>query len=457
MYLLLQIILMLIGCSFFFIKRVYKVSLLFAVMLLFNAISVKGLGSVGHSSVLIPCCYFLSEIKNWSTFRPIRGTVIFKIFLFQIVAAMIAYWHSPLYFGKLSRTLSWMAELLSADIVIGYVYYSIKDRKDLSPIVNTAYYCMIAVTILGVVNLLLHSNPYLQMVASGSGTDSMTMMSTHFDDNYIRFRVQSFFPNPFNYGFASLAILYFFVFARNIDAMKKSRFVAMLICCMFGVLTCGCRTIYLIFFMSAMIYVLYSYNLGKKLRILFVTFFIGFFSYSLIIPVQELVDKTLSVFTDTTGKEVSGSNLQMRGEQLAAVVMLTNGSETFGKGRGYFTEELGWGSDNFQLWELKGLEGLYLSKLLERGIVGLVFWIIVYTSLLFYFYKRRNVPYKAGLIGFITIFSYMMFSNMTGELSSLYPTTLVAGIMISFTPPVWVVINLLLRFIAQRELNLIVL
>lgn len=435
MYLLLHLIILLIGLSFFFINRVYKVSLLFAVMLLFNAISVKGLGSFGHSSVLIPCCFFLSEIKHWRSFSPIRGTVIFKIFLIQIVAAIIAYWHSPLYLGKLSRTLSWMAELFSADIVIGYVYYSIKDRKDLSPIVNTAFYCMIAVTILGFVNLLLHSNPYLQIVASGSGSESMTMMSTHFNDDYTRFRVQSFFPNPFNYGYASLVTLYFFVFARNGGVIKKSKFITIFLCCMFGIITCGCRTIYLIFLMSALIYVLYSYNMGKILRIMFVTLFIGFFSYSLITPVQELVDKTFSVFTDTTGKEVSGSNLQMRGEQLAAVIMLTNGSETFGMGRGYFTEELGWGSDSFQLWELRGLEGLYLNKLLERGIVGLVFWIIVYTSLLYYFYKRRKVPYKAGLIGFITIFSYMMFSNMTGELSSLYPTTLVAGIMMSFTPP----------------------
>ena len=50
-----------------------------------------------------------------------------------------------------------------------------------------------------------------------------------------------------------------------------------------------------------------------------------------------------------------------------------------------------------------------------------------------------------------------MFSNMTGELSSLYPTTLVAGIMISFIPPVWTVINLLLRFLAQLELKQIAL
>lgn len=68
-----------------------------------------------------------------------------------------------------------------------------------------------------------------------------------------------------------------------------------------------------------------------------------------------------------------------------------------------------------------------MGLLLERGIIGLFSWAIFYVVILYKAFQYRKKDNLTAGICVTTIVVYLCFSNMTGELNSVFPTLLLVG------------------------------
>ena len=139
-------------------------------------------------------------------------------------------------------------------------------------------------------------------------------------------------------------------------------------------------------------------------------------------------EKVLSIFQQDN--RVVGSTIDMRATQYAAAFMHVQGNEIFGNGHDYFLIDMGWKYGRQYLVDdrLEGIEGILLKLILERGIVGVIFWIFFYLGLFWYFLNKKNENRYAAMLGISCIILYLTYSNMTGEMGCVFSTMLVLGI-----------------------------
>ena len=82
-------------------------------------------------------------------------------------------------------------------------------------------------------------------------------------------------------------------------------------------------------------------------------------------------------------------------------------------------------------WSLRGLEGVYLNYLLERGIVGYLLYLFIWLYLIFYSLRSIKVNKTAAVTTLTIIIGYLSFAHMTGELGTAYATMLFVGMFLS--------------------------
>lgn len=155
------------------------------------------------------------------------------------------------------------------------------------------------------------------------------------------------------------------------------------------------------------------------------------------LPFIPNIDKYTSLFVkafDTStiayGNEVGGSSIGMRIVQFTAVLYHIKDHLLFGRGKDFFSIDLGFGEEGIKTLidkDLLGLESVLMNLLLERGIVGVLFWCVFYGTLLFWAFKLRRYDKYAYSLYFSLLIVYLTFSNMTGELNSVFPTLLLIG------------------------------
>ena len=78
--------------------------------------------------------------------------------------------------------------------------------------------------------------------------------------------------------------------------------------------------------------------------------------------------------------------------------------------------------------ELLGIEGVHMKYLLERGIVGLILYILYYVVLIRRLLKIRHFNGMVSGLAVSVVISYLSFAFMTGEQHSLYPSLFFAGV-----------------------------
>ena len=419
---------------FFFRKRKdVRILLVTICITLFSAVYLKPTTtSLSNWCIL---CFFISELKYVkSDIKILKTTSVIKNLLIVLLLEVVSIPFSPHIYGSISGLKDLVLKILTCDFLIVYSYLSVKSRKQLKKIYQVLFVCLIILTFFAVLNLLTKSSFFLTYI----GTDNVGETSKIYDmyvNKYIdseRFRVQSTFLNPFDYGYICLVYLCFelYGFLKKIQQRKYS-YIAFS-CCLFGIFTCGCRTIIFCFLIAviALLFFLYSKNTKRIAAFAFGAFFF-LLLYSTVPLVQSKINLTFTAITDTKGDQVGGSNISLRSNQINAVFFHIKNNLLFGRGVGYFGKDLGYykGVSYLKDERLMGLEGIYMEYLLERGLVGLVLWILYFISLLFYFYKMRVLDICSSAFGITIIIVYICFSCMTGQLLSLYPTLLSLGFL----------------------------
>ena len=418
---LLYLILGTICILMFFVDLNKKYMLLFVNYICFSFITLPSV-PFGNSVFIVPICFFLSELKNVKKDCHCLSPYIKMILVIMIIATIVLQINSPHYNDSVFNTIRLIiSELITKYFVIAYAFISIKSLNDLSRSINYIYYALIVLTFFGLLNFMTKDAVLL---------DSLGLDYSIGD----RFRVYAMFANPFCYGYMCILLSFYMTLFRSKNILSKYRYYLSLFCCAFGVISCGSRSVLLTGVLSYVFYILLTKSMSRKLYIFFVITMLGILSYNFIPSVSEKIDHTLTIFTDSSGSNVQGSSIDMRETQYLTTLLYIKDDFLFGKGLDFFNIDLGWQDiENYRnnaASGLAGLEGVVMKLLLERGFVGLLFYLIFYISLVIKFIKYRNYDNETSFIGLSILIAYILFANSNGELSSDKSTLLVCGALL---------------------------
>lgn len=425
------IIAVLICCLLIFIvRREYKASILVMGSVLFTAVSVPVI-PFHSANILLPLSFLLSEVKHINAIiRSTRGKLIWYLMGGAILLTVLTIIASPHLRDVESVRVFVQGELFFKYFVLLYAFWAFSSEESIRPTLRITFYAMVVLTIFGILNILTKSADFISVMMEGA---SKTTVSSNGEDagqvfmTSDRFRVQAMFLSPFDYGYICILMLLLHIYGFIHKYETKIRFFIVASCCIFGILSCGCRTNIFCALIGVSVFFLLAYKLGKSIRLSLLGIFLACISYMCVPAVQEIFDNMMTMFDKNSN--VTGSSMELRAVQYAAVLYHVQDNPLLGCGYQYFLIDMGWGQGREFLLDprLAGLEGVIMNYILERGFIGVFLYLLFYISILYYFYTNRKKASMSIAFGISVLSVYLAFANMTGELLSVYPTLLLLG------------------------------
>ena len=408
----------------FLVRREYKIGILFMSTILMTMVSFPVGGISAETAISV--AFLMSEVINiGEIWRKIKSSLMLPFCIIAVLSFAICVATSPNL-----QTVSGMAhfgllEMFTKQFALLYAFICLRRKTSLKPLLTISFVSLVLMTVVAYANY-----------ASGvSFLVDELYDETLVDYDFItaeRFRVQATFVNPFDYGFICvlLALLHLYAY---IDHLESPAICAVSqLCCIFGVFTCNCRTIWFCYLVCLPVFVLALIR-DKKLKasILLGALVLAVLAFMLIPQFRKMFVWIASIFDPTS--VTKGSSLAMRLVQLATVFYYIQGAFLFGRGVYFFNIDMGWENGSLMAADsdLYGLEGIYLNLLLERGFVGLFIFIAMMVLLIVFIVKHRKLGRRVYALGLSVFILYLTFCFMTGELSSTMPSFLILGYVIA--------------------------
>ena len=416
------IIVTLVCCGLmFYVKREWKAALLVMGAMTLTVVNVPGI-PLRNANLLLQVAFLLSEWRDIPRyFNRLRYKPYLWIPLLIVsFSALLAILTSP--YTGIKEIIEF--ELLFKYFNLAYAFWAIKDEKSLKPILLISTYCLIVLTFFGALNYITKSSIFVNAVTEGRTSMYGDVALGDLYTNSSRFRVQSMFAYAFDYGYICAAILLLHLHGWYRHLESKKEFIIAIVCCSFGILICGCRTVWLSAALSIACYSMWVFQLSRNVMYGMIAVILLIVSYNTIPAVEEKVNQVTDIFVEDA--ETSGSSIELRMSQYGYVLIHAQGHEWLGLGKGYW--EHTYTKDRESIRGLYGVESVILQNLLERGIIGLVLWAAFYVIIFLYFWRNRKKRKKLTGLGVSILSLYLFFSIGTGELGSVYPTMLLLGI-----------------------------
>lgn len=429
MYWISQLFLFILCCLMFKLSREYKATILLLSTICLDAVTLAYV-PFGGASYILSHCFILSELPYiFQHVKDLKRMILRPLMLTVICATVILIINSPHYNDSVGNTIRLLIyELTGKYFAICYAFISIASANSMKPMLKVSYYCLLVLTFLGILNLVMMRAFFIDaMGAHMTVAENMQDLGGKFT-NSERFRVQAMFFNPFDYGYICILLLLLQSWGYLKRMVSKNQLQISIACCLFGVFFCGCRTNILCCLIGVSIFIYCAFSMRKWTKYVIAGVILFVVAYSSIPVVQEKIDQTLTVFD--TKSQYAGSSIDMRLLQYTAVLYHIRNYELFGRGLGFFNIDMGWGESQAASLvdkDLYGLEGVAMSYLLERGIIGLLLYLAFYATILYFFYRHRVIDKQTSAFGLSLVFVYLVFANMTGELGSVFPTLLLIG------------------------------
>ena len=407
-------------CLMFVVKREWKAALLVMGAMTLTLVKIPGV-PLNNANFLLQASFLLSEWNQLQQYIQKLWRMPYLVGLLLLVSgsALLAALTSP--YTGIAETIK--SDLLFKYFALAYAFWAVKDEKSLKPVLQVSLYCLIVLTFFGVLNYIDKSAMFVNALTEGRVNKAYNVaLGDVFTEN-ARFRVQSMFKSPFDYGYicAAMLLLHLHGWRRHLES--KRAFIIALVCCSVGILICGCRIVWVGAVLSIACYSMWVFHLSRNLMYGMIAMILMIISYNTIPAVEEKVNKVTDVFVENS--ETGGSSIQLRMSQYMLVLSRTEGHKLLGLGKGY------WGytfaEDQESVRGLYGVESVILSYLLERGIIGLILWATFYIIIFLYFWRNRIRRKALTGLGASVLTLYLAFSIGTGELGSVYPTMLLIG------------------------------
>ncbi len=417
------IVTLLACCLMFFIKREWKAAMLVMGAMTLTLVDIPGI-PLHKANLLLQVAFLLSEWRYLPRhFKRLQSTPYLWIPLLIVsFSALLAALTSP--YTSIKETIEY--ELLFKYFAIGYAFWAVKNEQSLKPILRISLYCLIVLTVFGVLNYIDKNAIFVNALTEGETTRYGDVALGDVYTESDRFRIQSMFRYAFDYGYICAAILLLHLHGWYRHLESKTEFIIAIACCSFGILTCGCRIVWVSAIFSFICYSMWVFQLNRNVIYGMIAVMLLILSYNTVPAVEEKVNQMTDIFVENS--ETGGSSIQLRMTQYMYVAIHAEGHEWLGLGKGYW--EYMHTKDPESVRGLYGVESVILQTLLERGIIGLVLWAAFYTVIFLYLWRNRKRRKKLTGLGVSILSLYMVFSIGTGELGSVYPTMLLLGFVI---------------------------
>ena len=411
-------------CLMFFVKREWKAGILIIGAMTLTIVNIPGI-PLHKANYLLQASFLLSEWNHLRYhFRLFWRTSYLRNLLLLVSGSTLLAAFTTQY---VETNEFLQSELLFKYFAFAYAFWAFKDEKSLKPILRISLYCMIVLTVFGMLNYIDKNAMFVNALTEGKTSDiykDVALGDVYTESD--RFRVQSMFKSAFDYGYICVAILILHLHGWYRHLESKRAFVIALVCCSFGILMCGCRIVWAGAILSIVCYSMWVFRLSRNMMFGMIAVILMIMSYYTIPEVEDKVNKMTDIFIENS--ETEGSTIQMRMSQYFAVIYQTEGNEWLGLGKGYWAYSFA--EDPESVRGLYGVESVILSYLLELGIVGLALWAIFYTIIFLFFWRNRKKIRDLTGLGTAILSLYLIFSIGTGELGSVYPTMLLLGIVV---------------------------
>ena len=409
----------------FLVPKEYKLAILFmgTMLLSFVVMPVKGIKAM----MVITVAFLISELPDIRIhLRRIRFSVMLPYLILVLFSFVLAVVTSPNLHNLNDFGYFTLSEVIVKQFALIYGFLILRRKRSLKPLLMVSFAALVLMTLIGYFNLLTGSSFYIEQLA---GDIQLDYDFTHKQ----RFRVQATFVNPFDYGYMCvlLALLHLYGYLQRMEML--SMLAVSQACCLFGVVSCNCRTILFCYLVCALIFaVALQKSRWMKLQILLGAIAAGVLIVMTVPAIRKVFFMMLTIFDATS--MVNGSSLAMRLLQFTTVLYYISGSYVwFGRGVHFFEQDLGWenGSALASDYDLFGLEGIYLNLLLERGVVGFAIYLAMMVLILVFIIRHRKLGRLLYSLGLSVFLLYFLFSFMTGELLSATPTFYILGYVIA--------------------------
>ena len=419
------IIVTLVCCGLmFFVKREWKAAMLLMGAMTLTLVEIPGI-PLHKANFLLQATFLLSEWRNLPhhfsrlRYKPYLWIPLLIVTISALLAALTSQ------YTGIAETIK--SELLFKYFALAYAFWAVKGEKSLKPVLQVSLYCLIVLTFFGLINYIDRNAMFVNALTEGKTSkiyEDVALGNVYTES--VRFRVQSMFKSAFDYGYICAAILLLHLHGWYRHLESKRDFIIAIACCSFGIVVCGCRTVWLSAALSIVCYYMWTFQLSRNVIYGFVAMILMILSYNTVPVVEEKVNQVTDIFVENS--ETRGSSIQMRMLQYMYVAIHIEGHEWLGQGKGYW--EHIYTEDQESVRGLYGVESVILQTLLERGIVGLFLWAAFYTAIFLYFWMNRKRRRQLTGFGFSILTLYLVFSIGTGELGSVYPTMLLLGFVI---------------------------
>ena len=431
MNVILSLVVFAMGVAMFYIPRDKKIAFMLIACVNFALVRLNFLPFAKHPGSFLIVCFILSE---WNNYKAIFAKIAKSKYLLLILALLLATFLMAIVFSPHLHSFKeifkfFQSELLNRYLVLIYAFIAIRRYSSLNLLIRYSFWPLMILTLLGVINLLDHRAFFVTEMMSSWSADDLNVKKELMGDVFAestRFRVQSMFYNPFDYGYICILLFFLNYYGYLKKIVGKTRFSIVTACSIFGVVFCASRTVFIVFIATYLFFLVLAFELNRSILLVVCSFLIMIGMYLTVPAVAEKVDKVTTVFTDTKGMS-GGSSIEMRSVQFATVLSYISDRPLTGRGVNYFKQDMGWAEGNLMDHRLMGVEGVYLVYLLERGFIGYFLYVSIWLCMLFLLLKERHSDRYLASLGIVIFIAYKMFAYMTGELGSPFPTLLLIG------------------------------
>lgn len=416
------IILIITFISCIYILKDFKkgVIIVIALRLLIPA-SVRLIGAGISMNSFFTIVLFISFLihKKYKKEMPAQLQLIIILFLFSSII-LTPFALNMTIGGQITKMISFFV----VDMLLGILsWYAIQTKEDFKRLLSILFITFCIIGIYGIYEYITKSNPYANWAMDMFGHENNP--STYFlteKRGILEGRIMGTGSHPLTWGLLMSTVFAFFYSNKHM-IQKRSHTILILSIIIINSFLCGSRSALIMLGVYTIVRLLEKPN--KIFRYLILTYFFLVFTINLLPKTEntkvfiDTIESSVFFWDETKSQEAgfSGSSASMRWDQLVFSFYLIQ--DSFFTGNGYGFSDIAQTNTTGKYEIMMGFESILFTKIVNQGILGLLFFFIFYFSLLKYTCKQtkdKSEKYKIAAF----YFTYIVGIIFTGLQNSFY-------------------------------------
>ena len=343
------------------------------------------------------------------------------IFLFLLSSIMLTPFALNMTIGA---QLTKMINFFVVDMLIGILsWYAIQTKEDFKKLLSTLFITCCIIGTYGIYEYITKSNPYadwaMRMFEHGHNPSTYFLTEKR---GFLEGRIMGTGSHPLTWGLLMSTIFAFFYNNKSL-LQKRGHIILLLSVIIINSFLCGSRSSLIM--IGVYIIIRLFEKPGKILKASILTYLILISTINLLPKTEDTkafidtVESSIFFWNEKKSEEagISGSSVSMRWEQLVFSFYLIQ--DSFLTGNGYGFSDVAQENTTTKYEEMMGFESILFTKIVNQGILGLLFFFIFYFSLLKYTCKQtKNRTEKYKIVALY--FTYLTGIIFTGLQNSFY-------------------------------------